>query len=185
MKEELENLKLECEKLKRGQEERRNRINILLEDDKVKEYLTLVDEEKEEEQRISGILEQMKIERMRDCVHIFVISDVIRESNGKRVSKTGIEYCIKCGLTNKYHLNKIPKKFLTTSQENMWKLYKETQHKGKRIRKVCDTSLASEIYDNLKMEMKDADDDTLVSLIEEQIIKYTQEKTAKRLNLQK
>lgn len=185
MKEQLENLKLECETLKNEQEIRRKKIDFLLEDDKVKEYLNLVKKEKEEEKRISNILERMKMERMRDCSHVFVISDVIRENNGKRVSKIGIEYCLKCGLTNKYHLNKMPKQFLTISQENMWKIYKETQHKGKRIKKVCEVAIASEIYDNLKIEMPNVDDEALLPLLEEQIIKYQQERTAKHLNLQK
>lgn len=185
VKEELEKLKQECEIIKKQQKIRQERIEKLLETEQVKEYLNLMEQEKEEEKKISSLLEQMKMERMRACSHIFVISDVIRENNGKRVSKTGIEYCIKCGLSNKYHFNKTPKQFLTTSQEKMWNIYKETQHSGRRVKKVCELSLASEIYDNLKKEMPNVDDDVLVLLLEEQIVKYQQEKTAKRLNLKK
>ena len=120
-----------------------NRINAndeklqeLLKDEKVRKFIYLLDENR----RLSlGIREGMK-----ECSHIFVMTEVCEEGNV-------VYHCLKCGLTNEYAV-KMDSKVLTQYEIEMSDIFKKTFAKGVIVGIADKLSVAREVYDFIKRE---------------------------------
>lgn len=177
MDKELEKLNKRFENINETLERQNTRIKQLQEKEDVKEYINLKGEQQNVKKELEELLEQMKFEKMRSCKHLFVMSDGIREKSGQRINKTGIEYCIKCDLTT----NITAKHFSTKLKKGMSNIYLETQKNSTRVRSICEIELAKEIFDNLKKEMPDVEEEILVPYLEEEIAKRKEESINKSL----
>lgn len=83
-------------KLKRNND---SRIDAFLEDPRIREFLNLYQSNEEIRKAIEIKTQQYIVEKMSECNHAYVITEVVPFENGK---SSKVYKCVKCGLTNEY-----------------------------------------------------------------------------------
>lgn len=96
---EIERLKSEIDTLVSLMKSNNDRMEELLEDEKVKEFVDLFNSNMSVSELLEKKNKEFIVERMRFCDHALVISDTLGENDEKKVYT-----CVKCGVTNKYEL---------------------------------------------------------------------------------
>lgn len=144
------------------------RINELLKDEKVLEYIELMKENSTIlEQRKEFLLELQK-KQMLNCGHIFVLGSKQYEYNGHKTNNCLSYYCVNCGLDNKYS-NYEDKDMLTPIQKEMEYIYEKTFKNGVVVDSICNHEKAQEIYNDILLTNPKATYDDIVSLFNEKL----------------
>lgn len=145
------------------------RIDFLKENEIIKEYFKLLDEKNELENEQKELFKKMKFQEYSNCSHIWVTTLVdYDKGEGRSYRYCG---CIKCGLDQQTynlieniglaHLNPLNR----IMYDYMSKHY-GYEFIGKQIDIYCDLNIASIIYNEIKKELPDIDDDTLIKHFE-------------------
>ena len=132
----------------------------LMNDEKVKLYLDMVEQEKKLLEEEKSLYKSMKKNEYNDCDHILVNSKI------KYKKKYPFEYCgcIKCGLTDEVIDKELDS--LSEEQKIMYDHLKEhhiTYLSGKQLFIYCDLSLAIAICNRIKEIYPNIDDEKLIN----------------------
>lgn len=104
----------------------RNKIMIneeilkdLKEEDKVKEYVSVLRDLKKNKQVLQNLMIQLNCKKIMNCTHLFVKTEVVNFNE----ENTEVYHCLKCGLTNEYQVKEVPNSRLSEMQKMMGTLY--------------------------------------------------------------
>lgn len=146
-------------------------IRILDEDETVKKYLQLCNQNNELENQQKKLYREIKFEEYSSCNHIWVTAlHDYDSSEGRSYNYHG---CIKCGLDRRvFHLmnhNFRNYPFLSLGQQIMYDFFKSDYSCGNKeidTQILCDLDLAKAIYSKIKKAHPDIDDETAIKCFE-------------------
>ncbi len=190
----MEDLKERYEKNKLTIKEIGDRINALLDDEKVKEYLELHRQLKKISEQQKEFYRLIKIKEVSSCKHIWV--STLHDYDPIEGRATDYCGCMKCGLDQRvfYITGSFRNKnILTFDQSIMYDFMKDNRYfeQGINTKVLCDLDLAKGIYSKIKEAHPDIDDVTAIKYFEIALdnirnIKVSKERKisrAKRLSL--
>ncbi len=139
-------------------------INILAEDETVKNYLELHSQNDKLANQQKDLYKQIKVEEYSSCNHIWVNTLHDYDSwEGRSYNYCG---CIKCGLDKRvFHLVESyhSPDWLTFDQRIMYDLLRKHSYRaGIDTNLLCDLDLAKAIYSKIKEVYPDIDDETAI-----------------------
>lgn len=190
----MEDLKERYEKIKLTMNETVNKINALLDDEKVKEYLELRRQLESLSEQQKEFYRLIRIKEYSSCKHIWV--STLHDYDPIEGRATDYCGCMKCGLDQRVFYIAGPlrnKNILTFDQSVMYDFMKDNRYfeQGINTKVLCDLDLARAIYSKIKEAHPDIDDVTAIKYFEIALdnirnIKVSKERKisrAKRLSL--
>lgn len=142
-----------------------SRLEELMEDKQVQEYLTLDDQRLKLESELSELYTVMKKEEFSKCSHIWIpVSKNVDYYEGR----SDIDYgCMKCGLDQRVLSASYPE-FLSVDDKIMYNyLYQHYAiHQGIKSHTLCDLDLARSMYSKIVEYHPDIDDSTALKYFE-------------------
>lgn len=142
-----------------------SRLEELMEDKQVQEYLTLDDQRLKLESELSELYTVMKKEEFSKCSHIWIpVSKNIDYYEGR----SDIDYgCMKCGLDQRVLSASYPE-FLSVDDKIMYNyLYQHYAiHQGIKSHTLCDLDLAHAMYSKIVEYHPEIDDVTALKYFE-------------------
>lgn len=163
----MENLKAKYQQLVAGRKDIIKQINDLGNDEIVKKYLALCNQDNSLSIQQKNLYSQMKTEEYSLCDHIWVnILQYYDHSEGRFYHYHG---CIKCGLDQSVFLlmeNTNDPKWLTPDQRIMYDFMRyHSYNSDVNTHLFCDLNLAKAIYSKLKEVHPNIDDETAVKYL--------------------
>ena len=142
-----------------------SRLEELMEDKQVQEYLTLDDQRLKLESELSELYTVMKKEEFSKCSHIWIpVSKNVDYYEGR----SDIDYgCMKCGLDQRVLSASYPE-FLSVDDKIMYNyLYQHYAiHQGIKSHTLCDLDLARSMYSKIVEYHPEIDDVTALKYFE-------------------
>lgn len=142
-----------------------SRLEELMEDKRVQEYLTLDDQRLKLESELSELYTVMKKEEFSKCSHIWIpVSKNVDYYEGR----SDIDYgCMKCGLDQRVLSASYPE-FLSVDDKIMYNyLYQHYAiHQGIKSHALCDLDLAHAMYSKIVEYHPEIDDVTALKYFE-------------------
>ena len=190
----MENLKTKYDQIVLKREELIEQINVLAENEIVKKYFELCEQNNALANQQKELYKQIKVEEYSSCNHIWVNTLHNYDSwEGRSYNYCG---CIKCGLDKRvFHLMERydSSYWLTLEQRIMYDFMRDSHayEKGIETHILCDLDLAKAIYLRIKEAHPDIDDETAIKYfkvalhnIRDTKVSYERkESRAKRLSL--
>lgn len=146
---ELKEIKEKKETLEKQIKDNDAVIQELLENEKVKKYISISEDNEKLKDSLKKLLLELACREIMECNHIFVKTEVVSDrSDRDRVTRTNVYHCLKCGLTNEYQVKEVPISKLDDLQKEMFELYYGNACNGIFIRdEIYSLDKASAIYD--------------------------------------
>lgn len=142
-----------------------SRLEELMEDKQVQEYLTLDDQRLKLESELSELYTVMKKEEFSKCSHIWIpVSKNVDYYEGR----SDIDYgCMKCGLDQRVLSASYPE-FLSVDDKIMYNYLRQHYaiHQGIKSHTLCDLDLARSMYSKIVEYHPDIDDSTALKYFE-------------------
>ena len=170
-----------------------DQINVLAENETVKEYFALREQNEKLASQQKDLYKQIKVEEYSSCNHIWV--NTLHDYDSWEGRSYNYHGCVKCGLDKRvFHLMERfhSLDWLTLDQRIMYDFVKN-HHSSSGINSnlLCDLDLAKAIYAKIKKVHPDIDDETAVKYLKVALhnirdIKVSDERKesrAKRLSL--
>ena len=170
-----------------------DQINVLAENETVKEYFALREQNEKLASQQKDLYKQIKVEEYSSCNHIWV--NTLHDYDSWEGRSYNYHGCVKCGLDKRvFHLMERfhSLDWLTLDQRIMYDFVKN-HHSSSGINSnlLCDLDLAKAIYAKIKEVHPDIDDETAVKYLKVALhnirdIKVSDERKesrAKRLSL--
>ena len=170
-----------------------DQINVLAENETVKEYFALREQNDKLASQQKDLYKQIKVEEYSSCNHIWV--NTLHDYDSWEGRSYNYHGCVKCGLDKRvFHLMERfhSLDWLTLDQQIMYD-FVENHHSSSGINSnlLCDLDLAKAIYAKIKKVHPDIDDETAVKYLKVALhnirdIKVSDERKesrAKRLSL--
>lgn len=134
----------------------------LEENDAVKKYFELKDQNESLYEKQLALYKEIKNEEYECCEHIVVYSKIDYDRfEGRTYRSCG---CIKCGLDNS--ILEFKREWLSFDQRIMYDYLSKKYLSGKETKVACDLDLAKAIYSKIKETHPDIDDETVVKYFE-------------------
>ncbi len=165
----MENLRAKYEQIVLKEKKLIEQINALADDEKVKKYFELSNQNNELENLQKKLYKQMKIEEYSSCNHIWITA--VQDYDSFEGHKHDYCGCIKCGLDKSIFLRKRYTKIynkkldsFTLDQRIMYDFIvsDNTSSKGINTNILCNLDLAKAIYSKIKEVHPDIDDETAI-----------------------
>lgn len=142
-----------------------SRLEELMEDKQVQEYLTLDDQRLKLESELSELYTVMKKEEFSKCSHIWIpVSKNVDYYEGR----SDIDYgCMKCGLDQRVLSASYPE-FLSVDDKIMYNYLRQHYaiHQGIKSHTLCDLDLAHAMYSKIVEYHPEIDDVTALKYFE-------------------
>ena len=184
----MEVLKMKYETLSKRIKTNQARINQLLNDPSVQEYINLLNENEILNKEFRSIAPEYEYNRMINCSHVYLIGDTsMVEDEYKKDDKISY-YCPKCNLYSYYFDNGYPPEFLGLIERDMGPVYVFTKDKAIFTDIVCHPVLADKIYEKLITDYPNINDEDLIKYFKlglENIKHQDEEVYVKHLGLKK
>lgn len=170
-----------------------DQINVLAENETVKEYFSLRQQNDELARKQNDLYKQIKIGEYSSCNHIWV--NTLHDYDSWEGRSYNYHGCVKCGLDERiFHLMESyhSPDWLTLDQRIMYDYMKNHSYKsGIDTNLLCDIDLAKAIYAKIKEVHPDIDDETAVKYLkvalhnirDTKVSDERKESRAKRLSL--
>ena len=158
-------------------EENDKRLSELLQDEKVREYLSVMKDSEILRSFLQINEANLRYSEIEKCKHIYVVTDEVEnDSYCDGVAK--VYHCLKCGLTNEYEVKNIEVNLLDTVQLGMFRLFKESAFESYVIGdEIYSLELAKTIYQVIINENPNITNAELELRFLELYLQYTSEKT--------
>ncbi len=158
--------KKEYDEIKKQRENILDELKLLRENEAVKRYLSLIDQNKDLHNKQLELYQGIKQEEYKSCEHILVYSKIDYDRyEGRTYKSCG---CIKCGLDNSV-LN-YEWKYLPFERQIMYTHLMDNcfagMIKGVETEVACDLDLAQAIFSKIKEVHPDIDDTTAIKYFE-------------------
>lgn len=159
-------------------EENNERLTELLQDEKVKEYLSILKDNEILRNFLQINETNLRYSEMEKCKHIYIITDEVEDDRfSDGLAK--VYHCLKCGLTNEYDVKKNEIDSLDTVQLGMFRLFRDSAFESYVIGdKIYSLELAKIIYQAIVNENPNITNVELESRFLELYLQYTNEKKA-------
>ena len=146
---ELKEIKEKCSELETQIKNNDAAIQELLEDEKVKSYISASEDNKKLKDLLKKLLLELACNEIIECKHIFVKTEVVYDTSDRDgVKGINVYHCLKCGLTNEYKVKEVPISKLDDLQKEMFELYYGNACNGIFIRdEIYSLDKASVVYD--------------------------------------
>lgn len=178
----MENFKEQYAKAKSEKNMNIKELNELKNNEKVKKYLESLNKQKILEDKCKNLYKKMKFEEYSSCNHILVkISHDFDDIEGRSYDYYG---CIKCGLNDAFEKMQYPNNWLPFEQRVMSDFIKENTLagiRGKYVQELCDLDLAQELYNNIKKEFPDLDEEKTIECFEKALDENRKKEEIKKI----
>lgn len=163
----MESLKKQYDQIISERKELIEQINVLAEDESVKKYFELCQQNDKLARQQKDLYKQIKVGEYSSCNHIWV--NTLHDYDSYEGRSYNYDGCVKCGLDQRvFHLMESyhSPDWLTLNQRIMYDYMRNHSYKsGIDTNLLCDLDLAKAIYAKIKEVHPDIDDETAVKYL--------------------
>ena len=157
MSKELKKQKKELDVLMERYKANEQILALYMMDDKIKDFIKIYQENMKLKSELEKINHQYLLQKMRECKHIFIIEDEIKEGTNIKL----VYHCIKCGLNTRHIVINKPLDELTPLELAMKSIYFARKN-SQVLSSTCPPVLAEKIVEGIQKKYPKIKDPELI-----------------------